>query len=179
MATQHTRVSLVTLVVALSLSPAIGETFYIKTSQTQPCPSPGPPPENCLTLQQYINRNLSVSDRNIFLELQSGQHNITIVTDIRARSANSFQLQGVDATINCVHANRSGFMLFENVDTVTVSGVFFNNCKGLLFDTVSTVMIRDCSFKTNGELVIFNARSAVIINSTFQDGYTYCVQLCR
>lgn len=141
MATQYTRVSLITLLVALSLSPAISETFYIRTLQTQPCPSPGPPPEHCMTLQQYINRNLSVSDRNIFLELQSGEHNITVVSDIRVQSANTFQLQGVDATINCVHTNRSQFMIFENVDTVTVSGVFFNNCKGSLFDTVSVVTI--------------------------------------
>ena len=170
MATQYTRVSLVTFVVALSLSPAIGETFYIKTTPTQPCPSSGYPPEHCLTLQQYINRNLSVSDRNIFLELQSGQHNITVVSDIRVQSANTFQVQGVDATINCVHANRSRFLIFENVDTVTVSGVFFNNCKGWRFYTVSAVTIRDCSFKVNGELILY-ATSAVIINSTFQDGY--------
>ena len=173
MASQYNTASLITLLMALSLSQAATERFYIKTSPSQPCPS-GYVAGRCLTLQQYIDNSTSgnvYTTDQVFLELQTGNHDAIIESRIRVQSMTSFQIQGVDATVNCKHANRSGFMSFDNVNSITVSGIIFTNCRSMNFDSVPALMIRDCGFRESGGLILFQVRKSMVMNSTFQHGH--------
>ena len=141
------------------------EMVYIKPSPNITCP--GTP---CHTLMQYVTNQISAS--NVSLLLLPGNHELT--TEYYVADKNSILMMaynpGMSSMVAC---NKSGRMSFRSLETIRISGIFFNGCGGNKAVSVKNFILEGSNF-TNGSndndggaWSIFQPNTLMIINCTF------------
>ena len=146
----------VVVLVAVLLSPAGCELYYVRGSSSSPDATPCPPEASpCLTLQEYVDSSTEFLPENmsdVEFRFLSGEHSLSkpfVVEggrNISLRSANVRSVwDGLDVTVIC-----SNYANFEFIRTILLSihGVAFLNCGGgasgaLSLDTVADYIMQD------------------------------------
>ena len=144
----------VVVLVAVLLSPAGCELYYVRGSSSSPDATPCPPEASpCLTLQEYVDNSTKFLPENISdaeFRFLSGEHSLSNKffvyegRNISLRSANVRSVwDGLDVTVNC--SNDANFE-FNRTSLLSIRGVAFHNCGGpgaLLLNTVADFIMQD------------------------------------
>ena len=141
------------------------EMIYIKPSPNIACP--GTP---CYTLMQYVTNQSSAS--NVSLLLLPGNHQLTTKYYVADKSSILMMAYnpGVSSMVAC---NSSGRMSFRSLETVRISGIFFNGCGGNKAVSVKNFIFEGSNFMNGsndddgGAWSIFQPNTLMIINCTF------------
>ena len=128
----------VVVLVAVLLSPAGCELYYVRGSSSSPDATPCPPEASpCLTLQEYVDNSTEFLPENMSdaeFHFLSGEHSLSkpfVVYEgrnISLRSANVRSVwDGLDVTVIC--SNNANFK-FNRTSQLSIHGVAFHNCGG-------------------------------------------------
>ena len=148
---------------------ADGETYYITSSTSPPCPGVQP----CLPLSQLFsaeNRWNSSSKFTLSLIFLPGNHNLNLEQLIENISElHMFGHSNYSVTICC---EQLATFSFKRIGLVHINRLKFIGCGGNKVDSVWHFVIEDCTFTGSGEnssgaaLELVNT-NAVIINTSF------------
>ena len=141
----------VVVLVAVLLSPAGCELYYVRGSSSSPDATPCPPEASpCLTLQEYVDNSTEFLPENmsdVEFRFLSGEHSLSkpfVVEggrNISLRSANVRSVwDGLDVTVNC--SNDANFE-FIGTSLLAVHGVAFHNCGGYAAGSLSLYAVAE------------------------------------
>ena len=156
------------LVVLLSLSVEFstvsGDTFYIVTSPSSPCPGEysGVP---CLTLQQYA-ANPGRGEIITFL-IEPGVYNLSTVLTIS--DVYNFTISSTGVTMTCTSATAR--LEFYRVENIHISGVTFQECRNeaavQITAATSTAIIGSLFIRNSAGIQLSRVMRAIIMRSNF------------
>ena len=158
----------VVVLVAVLLSPAGCELYYVRGSSSSPDATPCPPEASpCLTLQEYVNNSTEFLPENMSdaeFRFLSGEHLLSkpfVVEggrNISLRSANVRSVwDGLDVTVKC---QPSSYLQFRRSASLSIHGIAFHGCGdfGLSLGAIKLDSIVD-----------LNVQDIELVDSTFAD----------
>ena len=184
---------LLVLLMILIVTPCVmTDTYYIKPTQSTPCPVEGI--ISCLTLTQLAVKSSNFFTQNTSLVLSPGNHNLEMPLMIR-NVTNLLILANSTADITSVNCSHSAVFTFENIGNVHIFGLSLIHCAvnitlthqfimedcdllnpqhsgtGLLLKYVTSATIMNLKFTTTtakaGNLIQINNSGVSIVNSSF------------
>ena len=187
---------LLVLLMILIVTPCVmTDTYYIKPTQSTPCPVEGTfiP---CLTVSQVAVKSSNFFAPNTSLVLLPGNHNLEMPLMIR-NVTNLLILTNSTADITSVNCSHSAVFTFENIGNVHIFGLSLIHCAvnitlthqftmedcdlvnpqhngtGLLLKYVTSATIMNLKFTTTttkaGNLIKINNSVVSIVNSSFSE----------
>ena len=145
----------VVVLVAVLLSPAGCELYYVRGSSSSPDATPCPPEASpCLTLQEYVDNSTEVLPENmsdVEFRFLSGEHSLSKPfkveggRNISLRSANVRSVwDGLDVTVTC---SNDAYFDFINTSLLSIHSIAFHKCGYSKYQSVAALVLHSTDFE--------------------------------